>query len=547
MNTRTTIRRKIATTALLPARPQKLNRADDGNLVAFANGLSQQHEADTDAHSRRHIGQVFTPPTVCHFMAECLGAIGHSYKLLDAGAGTGSLTAAVCDRIIGGGEPIELTAVLFETDATVLPFLQRAMEECRRRMQRAGHGFDFDIREDDFVLARPQLSLFENGDSPAFDGVVMNPPYFKIAKDSKHARIMADIVHGQPNIYALFMAVGAQMLRPGGKFVAITPRSYCNGLYFREFRRWYLSRMDLDQLHLFESRTSTFSESAVLQESLITVASRRNGGRAGSSNIAVTKSTGRDLVGICKRQYPEDVIVDDSGGDLTIRIPTDAIDAEVVQVVKTWPAKFSAGGLRISTGPVVSFRAREYLLSDTIEPDAIPLLSIHNVRLFETVWPLERGDKPIAFRACPETRSQILPSRNYVLLRRFSAKEETRRLVASCYFPTAADRRRSVALENHINYVYLAERELTQTEAVGVASLLNSTLLDRYFRVLSGNTQVNATEIRAMPFPGLETLARIGNRVQKLGAFPRYEIDQIVLDELGINGSISRELLGVKL
>ena len=85
-------------------------------------------------------------------------------------------------------------------------------------------------------------------------------------------------MHGQPNIYALFMAQAARMLRRGGQQVAITPRSFCNGLYFREFRRWYFSKVSLRHVHLFESRRATFE--GVLQESVVTAA-RRDGGRAG--------------------------------------------------------------------------------------------------------------------------------------------------------------------------------------------------------------------------------------------------------------------------
>ena len=101
-----------------------------------------------------------------------------------------------------------------------------------------------------------------------FDAVIMNPPYFKIGADSAHALAMGDAFQGQTNIYMLFMARAAELLRPNGELVAITPRSFCNGLYFRNFRRWFFSRMALRHVHLFECRRSTFDN--VLQESVIT-------------------------------------------------------------------------------------------------------------------------------------------------------------------------------------------------------------------------------------------------------------------------------------
>ena len=105
----------------------------------------------------------------------------------------------------------------------------------------------------------------------------MNPPYFKVRKDSEHAKLMRCIVHGQPNIYAFFMALGARLLKEHGELVAITPRSFCNGLYFRGFRRWYFDRVALDHVHIFESRTETFKHSNVLQENIITKVHRSAG------------------------------------------------------------------------------------------------------------------------------------------------------------------------------------------------------------------------------------------------------------------------------
>ena len=85
-----------------------------------------------------------------------------------------------------------------------------------------------------------------------------------------------------------------------------------------------------------------------------------------------------------------------------------------------------------------------------------------------------------------------------------------------------------VAIENHINYVYHARRELTEDEVYGIAALFNSALMDRYFRTISGNTQVNATEVRTMNFPDLKLLGTIGKQVRLATA----EAEAIVLKEL---------------
>lgn len=189
------------------------------------------------------------------------------------------------------------------------------------------------------------------------------------------------------------------------------------------------------------------------------------------------------------------------------------------------------------------FRAREFLLDAPDGEQFAPLLEPHNVRAFETIWPVEKRRKPTAFRVCRESLKHLVPAKNYVLMRRFSPKEERRRLTASWFLRNAAVAP-YLALENHLNYVYHADRELTDDEVYGLTALFNSALLDRYFRIISGNTQVNATEIRTIPFPPLDRVAAIRERVKRLTDFGPNDIERIVLEELEINGGVADYLTG---
>lgn len=510
--------------------------ADDAGLVASAVRRTARHVAATADKDRRAIAQVFTPASVARFMAARAARIGDEFTLIDAGAGAGVLAAAMCERIAGLPKLRRVVAELYETDPAVLPVLRQTIDECRMMLAAKGHHLEVRVHEEDFVLRRPGASLYAPPPRTGYaDVVLMNPPYAKLAKDSPQARAFAEIVHGQPNVYALFMAAAVELLKPGGELIAITPRSYCNGLYFREFRRWLLARMSLRHIHLFESRRETFKDSEVLQESVITVAAKQP---EQGAEVLVSVSHGADMEDAKPIARAASTIIDDPTGTCVIRLPTESSDLAIMRAVEAWSGTFADRGLRISTGPVVTFRATQYLLNSADDPDAVPLLSIHNVRPFATVWPVAKGSKPVALRAVNGAASLVLPAQNYVLLRRFSAKEEHRRLTASPYIPTDAERRRTVALENHINYVTHTRRELTESEVFGLVALFNSSLLDRYFRVLSGNTQVNATEIRTIPFPDLGTITRIGDRVVGLTVDDRDEIEAQVLDILGISTSL---------
>ena len=477
-------------------------------------------------------------------MAGLIGPIPATFRLLDPGAGIGILTAAVCDRLLQLTSPRRVDLQVFENDDGVLPLLRANLTRCAEALSAAGHEVSYEIHTKDFILDTAATTF---GQQPSlfpvscpvgpFDAVIMNPPYFKVAKDSRQARIMRDVVHGQPNIYAFFLALASELLRPNGRLVAITPRSFCNGLYFRGFRRWFLDRMALDHLHLFESRTDTFCD--VLQESIISAAHRR--GKV-SATVTVTTSHSRDLRRSDKgRSLPLSTIVDDNCGECLIRIPASEEDAEIIGTVESWPNRFRDIGLRVSTGPVVTFRAREFLLAEANGAGTAPLLNPGNVKPFRTLWPATRKKHPEAFRVCKESMRLLLPTRNYVLLRRFTTKEERRRLVASQLLKTQLDGP-YVALENHLNYVYHSERDLTVDETYGLTALFNSALLDRYFRAISGNTQVNATELRTMNFPALSTIARIGKSIRQQREPEGGMAEQIVFTELGVGAGLRRFL-----
>lgn len=515
-----------------------------GPLLAYSLDLQTKYEERTLVDDRKKKGQFFTPPEVCRFMASLLTPRpSATFRLLDPGAGIGSLTAAVCDRFLNLRSSRHVEIHLFENDSAVLPFLRKTMNHCAETLKEHGHTVKYEIHTKDFILDAAATvfgspSLFhKSSDCGDFDGVIMNPPYFKVNKTSPYARVMDDVVHGQPNIYAFFLAAAAQMLRPNGELAAITPRSFCNGLYFRSFRHWFFEKMALDHIHLFESRTETFRE--VLQESIITAAHRLG---KPSSTVTVSASYGLDLHAAKSTTVSTSAVIDDSCGHANIRIPASAEDQAIVEIVESWPHRFCELGLRISTGPVVMFRATEFLLSQCNGKASAPLLSVFNVKPFKTEWPLIHKKHPTAFKVCPDSQRILLATQNYVLLRRFSAKEERRRLTASCFLASEISQP-FVALENHLNYVYHSHRQLTLDEIFGVTALFNSSLLDRYFRTISGNTQVNATEIRSMKFPALPIVAEVGRRVRNLPSLEADAVELIVLRRLGINGEMSSHLL----
>ncbi len=513
-------------------------------LTEFALARQAEYLAGADSAHRKQQGQVFTPPEIAEFMAGLFDSITPTFRLLDPGAGAGSLSIAFCERLLRCRKPHEVHIDAFETEPQLADLLEDLFAECKRRLGTAGHEFTYAVHQEDFISAaaphiEEQHMLFEPVVSREFDGVLMNPPYFKLRKDSDHAKLMQRVVHGQPNAYAFFLALAAALLKPDGQLVAITPRSFCNGLYFRGFRHWFFRHMSLDRIHLFESRTDAFKDSGVLQESVITK-SHRQGTRG--ARVLVSGSFGKDIPQqLAVQEVEHHVIVDDSCGEDLVKIPVTESDCEIMRTVEAMPLRFKETGLRISTGPVVTFRATEYLLREQNGDPVVPLLMPHNVKPLRTVWPVTRKEHPIYIIDSEGSRRRklLVPTKNYVLLKRFSSKEEKRRLTAACLFRSEFETKR-IGLENHLNYVFHAERELERDEVLGIAAVFNSSLVDGYFRILSGNTQVNATEIRNMHFPSLETAAKIGREIDSLPDKTPSEIDRLVYEALGAGIALTK-------
>ena len=468
-------------------------------------------------------------------MAEMFSDIpARPVHILDPGAGIGTLSAAVCDRVKQLKEPRHLIFELWENDPRLEPHLCRTMEFAQEQLRSSGHTMDFQVRNGDFVLEHAQPSLLNFGSKPSFDFVIVNPPYFKVRKNSDHARAMAHVVHGQPNIYAFFLAVAADLLLDGGEMAAITPRSYFNGPYFRRFRKWFFRRMAVNRVHIFTSRDQAFFEDSVLQENVILLA--RKGGT--SKDVVFTCSNGRQLDGLQKQSVPYGSAIDDANGDCIIRLTTNSLERRILAAVDRLPHKLRDFDVEISTGPVVAFRATKFLCHSPNDNTA-PLLWMHNVRPFVTRFPSKTNGKPTHILINDESQRLLVPAKRYILLKRFTAKEERKRLVAAIMEPSDSYSH-VVGLENHLNYIYRPEGELSKEEALGLASLLNSAIMDRYFRAISGNTQVNASEIRAMPLPSMEVIRNIGvNAERAQGDFEAIEL--IVAEAIGLPRNLIKQ------
>lgn len=399
---------------------------------AFADRVGTWCISSKSSQYRKAHGLYLTPVPVADFMASQIKVSGKTLRLLDPAAGAGVLCCAAVERLAARRQPpacIELTAYEDDTDLRhpLSAVLLHLADWCRsRRVRLEAH-----IESADFVAAeasalRPPGELLPAG-SPNrnYDAVIANPPYFKIGRNDPRALAAASVVHGQPNIYALFMAVGAAALRQSGGFVYIVPRSFASGPYFRQFRSTFFELVQPAAIHAFGSRRSTFSRDDVLQENVILAGRRRDGwlrNRAGGTVMISASRGALDIKRPTRRRAPTASVLNPHDPDRVLRLPLSDDDASVLELVEGWPCTLRDLGLNISTGPVVPFRAASAVCAAGDVPAThAPLLWMNHIRPMQATWPLRRRKKEYLLRDGAERL--LVPNRNYVLIRRFSAKD----------------------------------------------------------------------------------------------------------------------------
>ena len=510
-----------------------------GSLTQRVDELRGDATRTLDPGGRASFGQFLTPLPTAQLMASMITRSGGMVSIVDPGAGIGTLSAAAVEELCSREpSPTLLRVVAYEVDPDLLPFLRGTLQRCRSFCEERGVGFEGEIRTCDFIadtVDRLRGGLFDCPAEPEFDLVIQNPPYRKIATGSQTRSLIESLGVGTVNLYAGFVVAAIRLLKPGGELIAITPRSFCNGPYFKPFREFLRASVAFRRFHLFNARDKAFQDDSVLQETVITHMVRGNQAWDDPVTIALSEGPCGDTL---VRHVPLSEVISPKDKERFIHLVADGVGAMAARFAANLRTSLNELGLCVSTGRVVDFRVREHLLKIHVDGSSAPLLYPGNLRAGFTVWPREIR-KPQALALSAETSDQALPNGCYVLVKRFSSKEERRRVTAAIHEPSATGTS-LVAFENHLNYFHAKGTPLTPTIARGLALYLNSSVVDECFRQFNGHTQVNATDLRNLPYPTREELERIGARVN--GVFPEQpEIDRIIKEELMSNDGTTGE------
>lgn len=479
---------------------------------------------------RKKKGQFFTSKETAVFMASLfdLSNIGDHVEILDPGSGTGILSAALVDRILHERAAHSVSLTCYENDADVLPVLKENLHYI------AAHSpveFTYRITEDDYILSQSddfEGTLFANASPKKYDLIIGNPPYLRIMRNHPAAVAMPTVVHGAPNMYFLFASMSLFNLKQGCEMVYIIPRSWTSGEYFKTFRRYFLYYAKLEQIHLFVSRDKVFNQEQVLQETMI-VKVKKESVSPKTVKISSTQ-TNDDFNAITEIDVPYSAIV--SGKNLYVYLPTSEQDVKVLQTINRYTKTLPDEGLKMHTGIVVDFRQWKELKKEPGE-HILPLFYSQNIKNGRVNHNPSGKEYDWIVDSKP---GLIQKNQNYVFCKRFTAKEERRRLQCGIYLAKDFSEYKFIGTQNKINYVDRVDRqEMSIPLTYGVYALLNSTLFDMFYRILNGSTQVNSTEINNIPVPPISDIEAIGRKLLESGSLSTETCDQI-LKRVAYNG-----------
>ena len=439
-----------------------------GNMLGHIYEETTKYMKNEGKDVRKKKGQFFTPVNIAAYMGKWTMAKEH-LDILDAGAGSGILTAGIMEHLL-------------------------ALDGCRSIKVTFVENADYiqNICENHNIIFRYTIwsdSFFAIDISQKYDIVISNPPYKKIAKNSKEAIAMKDYVYGQPNLYGLFMVKGLEALKDGGQYIYITPRSWVSGLYYTEIRKTML-QTDIEKIHIFSDRDTVFSGEQVLQETMILFGKKKKDQNA-EIKINVSNDSSMQLERTLSVQAD---LIKSIGKECYLLIPTNERDVKIIRNMSNITDTFDSLGYQFKTGPVVEFRTKE-MISESPKDGYIPMYRPVNINNGRLRFPVYSGKAQyISERAT----NLLVRNVNSVFVKRLTAKEEKRRLQSCCYI--SKNNKEYISIENHVNYLVKKDgTPLSQKEAENIHKILSSDEYDVYFRLINGSTQVNARELNYFP------------------------------------------------
>lgn len=510
-----------------------LETIDD--LTQKADLIKYTYLKNNSVQNRKKYSQFFTPSGIAAFMASLFDLDKSTIRILDPGAGTGILSVAVIESLLNSPNQIkQIELIVIEIDETLEKHLHKSFDICADKCKEQGIDFTYKIISEDFIEfgcsqinSQYDTSFFTSTNVlNKFDAIILNPPYQKISNNSNSRKILTKIGIETSNLYTAFLSICGKLLNQDGQIVAITPRSFCNGTYFKKFRNDFFEIYYFHRVHIYNQRNRAFNEDDVLQENIIFAVSPI---KPPQNKVLVTTSESPEDTFFKTIEVDHNSIILPNDKSKIIHVITDKYSLNIVERISSLKNKLTDIKINVSTGKVVDFRATAQLAENSNKTNA-PLFYPFHFSNGKIIHPIKSEKKSEAIKINSETENLLVNAGYYVFCKRFSSKEEKKRIVAAVFDPDE-HKFKQIGIENHLNYFHSHNNPLSKDLSYGLSLYLNSTIVDQYFRLFNGHTQVNAEDLRYLPYPSIQQLEKLGHYSFNK-SLSQEEIDSIIEKEL---------------
>ena len=499
----------------------KLELTEIESPIETANSIGNQSIALSSDEEKKELGQFFTPPDIARFLSSFTKkTVNNTISILDPGCGYCILSLSLIETLIRKHDNIDsIHLLLYDIDESINPDLTKIMTHTRSWLQSKSIEFTYELRLQDFI--KDSLNRLQTKTIEFHDFIISNPPFYKVKKSSNLAKTVENKLTGKSNIFTLFMEVCSKLLISDGELLLITPRSFASGSYYKSFRQVFFSCVKLDRVHIFKSRSGIFHQYDILQEIILMKYTKWKE----NYNIEISSSNTIDDVE-ADQSFHVDVNTLLKVNDLNryLYLPLNMKELDILNKMSSLPYHLDDFKIRISTGPVVAHRNTSVLRSKSTNAGTCPMIWLNNIGMMNLDWPMNINKKQYILKSS----TNLVLSQNMILLRRFSTKDDKKRLIASPLLRESIEKYQMVGIENKVNYIYCESEEMSKSVVMGLSMLLNSTLYDQYFRILNGTSNVNATEMKSFPLPSIAIIKSLGKLAIESCTGNQNEIDSLI-------------------
>src|SRR5690606_15648484 len=121
--------------------------------------------------------------------------------------------------------------------------------------------------------------------------------------------------------------------------------------------------VQMNKIHLFNSRKDTFNRDNVLQETIVIKAIKEV--IDPNKKVLVSSSIGiKDAFEPTIKYFSSSELIDLNSKEKILHLPTSDKEERILNLVTSWDNILIDYNIQISTGPVVSFRAKTFIQSN---------------------------------------------------------------------------------------------------------------------------------------------------------------------------------------